>query len=107
MKRTLASVCLALGLTSAGFVWAAEDRVVVVWSCELKDGATIEQVRELGRRLMAYVRKYDPDYRGYAMSTIFGDRTRIQLVDSYAGVDAWEMTRKEFQKQLTPSTSSS
>ena len=98
MKRPLGFACLALYLCVAMPAWAAEDRLIVLWSCEMKEGATVEKVRELGNRLMAYAKKAEPDYRGYAMTTIMGDRTRLLLVDSYPNVSGWEKIREAFQK---------
>lgn len=70
-------ICVVAGFTLSVL---AEDRVVVIWYCELNDGMTQDDVRKLNGRWVKFVNENvaGGDIRSFALTPTVGDTTKFQ-----------------------------
>jgi hypothetical protein len=97
MKGAL--VCLVSTIT-AGMAFA-EDRVVVIWECDINDGKTLEDVKSDNGKWVRYVNKAagGGDIRSFVTTTIIGNNTAdFMYLDSYPNLEAWTATQKALEE---------
>ena len=70
-------ICVVAGFTLSVL---AEDRVVVIWNCELNDGMTQDDVQKLNGRWVKFVNENvaGGDIRSFALTPIVGNTTKFQ-----------------------------
>ncbi len=70
-------ICVVAGFTLSVL---AEDRVVVIWNCELNDGMTQDDVQKANGRWVKFVNENvaGGDIRSFALTPIVGDTTKFQ-----------------------------
>ena len=80
--------CVVAGFTLSVL---AEDRVVVIWNCELNDGMTQDDVQKVNDRWVKFVNENvaGGDIRSFALTPIIGDTTKFQYIDSFPNLEAW------------------
>ncbi len=81
-------ICVVAGFTLSVL---AEDRVVVIWNCELNDGMTQDDVQKLNGRCVKFVNENvaGGDIRSFALTPIIGDTSMFQYIDSFPNLEAW------------------
>lgn len=81
-------ICVVTGYTLSVL---AEDRVVVIWNCELNDGMTQDDVQKVNGRWVKFVNENvaGGDIRSFALTPIIGDTTKFQYIDSFPNLEAW------------------
>lgn len=91
MNRLFCSVlALLAGLVFAGAVFA-EDRVVVMWACELSDGVTLDEVKSDNGKWVRFVNKAGAgDIRSFVTTTIIGNNeSDFIYLDSFPNLESW------------------
>lgn len=70
---------------------AAENRILFIWTCELNEGKTQDDVQKANRVWLKFVNKQVPKggIRSFAVSPIVGDVTKFRYIDSYPNLTAW------------------
>jgi hypothetical protein len=99
MKRFVSGVLVFLTvLVFAGSAFA-EDRVVVMWMCDLKGDTTLDKVKSDNGKWVRFVNEAGAgDIRSFVSTTIIGsnDGDFIYL-DSYPDLDAWTAAQKALE----------
>lgn len=69
---------------------AAEDRVVLIWDCDLNEGKTMDDVKAANDRWVAYVNKEaGGDIRSFVASPVVGETSGFRYLDSFPSLEAW------------------
>ncbi len=87
------AVCFAFALASSAI---AEDRVVVIWNCELADGKTTEDVQTANGRWVKFNNKEvaGGDIRSFVATAIVGDVSGFTYLDSFPNIESWAGMQK-------------
>ncbi|TRX56592.1 hypothetical protein [Thalassomonas sp. M1454] len=82
------SLMTVLGFSVNAF---ADARIEQVWSCTLKEGKSIEDVKVLNSKWVAYVNKAvkGGDIRSYVVTPIVGNLGTFVFVDSFPNMESW------------------
>jgi hypothetical protein len=90
-------VCLIAGFAINAL--AAERRVVVMWTCELNDEMTTDDVQLANGRWVKFINKEvaGGDVRSFVVSPIVGDATKFQYIDSFPSLESWAAMEKAMQ----------
>ena len=87
----------------AGLIFAsgafAEDRVVVMWTCDLKDDTTLEKVKSDNGKWVRFVNEAGTgDIRSFVTTTIIGsNESDFIYLDSYPDLDSWTAAQKALE----------
>ncbi|MGI9328816.1 MAG: hypothetical protein ACR2PZ_26610 [Pseudomonadales bacterium] len=70
---------------------AAENRILYIWTCELNEGKTSDDVQKANSVWIKFVNKQVPKggIRSFVVSPIVGDATKFRYLDSYPDLTAW------------------
>jgi hypothetical protein len=95
---TLRTVVTAAALTFC-VAASAETRIVEVWSCTLRDGKTIEQVKQANAKWLEFVNGQvkGGGVESYTMSAIVGSLDHFTFADSYPDMAAWSASKAAFK----------
>lgn len=87
MKTTIATILFAL----AAFCGPAlADSVAAVYTCELKEGKTQEELQAINSRWLKWVRENVSENIGSSVGTaIVGDQSIFLFVDTYPDLATW------------------
>lgn len=89
MKRiiTVTVALLLLGMTGI----AAANPVMMVWTCTLNDGATVEQSQAAGKKWVALMRKLagNDEITSSWVSAVVGETGHFMWVDTYPSLEVW------------------
>ncbi len=90
------AVCFAFALTGSAI---AEDRVVVMWTCEFAEGKTAADVQEANGRWVRFNNKEvaGGDIRSFVASAIVGDVTGFAYLDSFPNIESWAGMQKAME----------
>lgn len=94
LKTVLAAVALTLCAAAS-----AETRVVEVWSCTLRDGKTIEQVKQANAKWVEFANAQvkGGGVESYTMSPVVGTLDHFTFADSYPDMAAWSASKAAFK----------
>ena len=93
ITRTIAMLAI-LGLSSVAFA----DSYVEVWTCEMEDEKTIEDVQAANSKWLAYVREnVSEDIASSVVTSVVGDSDTFVFVDTYPDLDTWAKTKTRLQ----------
>lgn len=97
MKRFLTHATVAGALTCLGMAAYAETAFEEVWTCELEEGKTIEEVQAANSKWLAMVSKEigKGKIRSSVVRSIVGKTDMFLFVDTYPDLATWSAT-KEF-----------
>ena len=95
-KMILRSVALLATFGLCGVAFA--DSYVEVWTCELEDEKTIEDVQAVNSKWLAYVREnVSEDIASSVITSVVGDSDTFVFVDTYPDLDTWAKTKTRLQ----------
>lgn len=82
------SLITVLGFSINAF---ADTRIEQVWTCTLKEGKSISDVKELNKKWVAYVNKAvkGGDIHSYVVTPIVGKLDTFVFVDSFPSMESW------------------
>ncbi len=93
ISRTIAMLAI-LGLSSIAFA----DSYVEVFTCELEDEKTIEDVQAANSKWLAYVHEnVSEDIASSVITPVVGDLDSFVFVDTYPDLDTWAKTKTRLQ----------
>ena len=93
ISRTIAMLAI-LGLSSVAFA----DSYVEVYTCELEDEKTIEDVQAANSKWLAYVHEnVSEDIASSVITPVVGDLDSFVFVDTYPDLDTWAKTKTRLQ----------
>ncbi len=89
---------LLVGLIFAGAAYA-ENRVVVMWTCELSEGVTLDEVKSDNGKWVRFVNKAGAgDIRSFVTTTIIGSNEGDFIyLDSYPNLESWTAAQKALE----------
>jgi hypothetical protein len=73
----------------------AEDRVVELWTCTLKDGKTLEDAKQVNAKWLKFQNDTNPGagIRSWGLTSIVGQLGGLTYLDSFPSLDAWAKSR--------------
>ena len=82
------AICFALALTSSAI---AEDRVVVIWTCDFSEGKTAADVQEANGAWVKFNNKEvaGGDIRSFVATAIAGNTSGFTYLDSFPNIESW------------------
>lgn len=87
------SICVAVACLAFSGI-ASADTYREVWSCELKDGKTLEDVQAVNSKWLAWVRKkIDKDVSSAVLTAVVGELEGFMFVDTYPSLEAWSAAK--------------
>jgi hypothetical protein len=97
MKSLLTRVMLAGALTCLGMAASAETTYEEVWTCELEEGKTIEDIQAANSKWLASVNEKTGKgkIRSSVVRAVVGNTDMFLFVDTYPDLATWSAT-KEF-----------
>lgn len=89
--RTIVAVGLALGSACA----FAEDRVIEMFNCDLRDGKTVADVQVANGKWLKFVngKVKGGGVRSFVLTNIVGAPQGFRFADSYPDLNAWTATK--------------
>ena len=82
------SIIIILGFSITTF---ADTRIEQVWSCSVKDGKSIDDVKALNHKWVKYTNKAvkGGDIQSYVATAIVGKLGKFIFVDSFPSMESW------------------
>ena len=96
MRAMIAAALFIVAVLGALPVHAdSHERMVVVWTCELAEGKTAEDVQATNSKWVKLVNAglEEGEIRSYVLTTVVGDLQTFLYVDSFPSGEAWLATR--------------
>ena len=92
MQKSISTILVALALVLSSAVSA--DTIVAVYSCELKEGKTQEELQALNSRWLKWVRENVNENIESAVGTaVVGDQGVFLFADTYPDLTTWAATQ--------------
>lgn len=92
MKKLIICTAGALLLFSG---LASADTYREVWTCDVKDGKTIEDVQAVNSKWLAWIRKnVDKDVSSAVLTGVVGDMDGFMFVDTYPSLAVWSAAKE-------------
>ncbi len=100
MKSMTIKVLSIFILTGFCLTASASTRINEVWTCTVKDGKTIDDVKSANHKWVAYVNKEvkGADIQSYVATTIVGKQKNFIYVDSFPSMESWTTQKAAMKK---------
>lgn len=90
------NLCLAMPVALA-----EETRLLEVWQCSLKEGASMEHVTAANAKWVKFVNQVLPEAQinSGTVTAIVGDYTHFSIIDSYPDMQAWVQIKQALKTE--------
>ncbi len=93
--KTTPTVFVTTLLLALPLMAGAEDRVVEIWNCALKEGKTLDDAKQVNSKWVKFQNEANPGagVRSFGLGSIVGETGEFKYLDSFPTLDAWTKSK--------------